>query len=708
MKFGLFFVAGLLSLGAAACSDSGPALDIGSRSRSSAALQSFGTCDELTDALRGHVKEEMRVQLLQYLDESMAYRKGVLADAENAPAADSTGSGRQEGVDFSGTNNQEAGVDESDFVKTDGYNIYVLSGSKLEIMGVPQFGELTQVGEADIEGYPISMLLAGDRAVVFSMVYTYNLAAEDPIRPWVEVECAAAYGRTPDGQGGGCFRTWALTKVTVLDLTNRAAPIALRQLYLEGSLMTGRKIDTAVRMISYAWIDIPGLVTYPELPADYYDGNPFSSADRNVLRHAVKDAIDHNNAVIAATPLTGFVPLMLEKLSDGSVKSFPFTAGACSRFVMARDATARGFTSILGLDLSASELALDATHILSNWSQIYASLDTLVVVEPANDWWWYWHNDGFEEATNVHRFDTRVAGVTTYTGSGRIDGTVLNQFSISELDGNIRIASTTGQWNRFWENDPAPPDNHIFVLAGEDELAIVGQLDGIATGERIWSARFVGAQAFLVTFNYIDPLWTIDLANPVSPVIMGELQVPGVSTYIHPLDNGHLLNIGFGGSDAGLNWATAVSLFDVTDFANPALDSSLSLAPPAGNGWSWAWSEATYEHKAFTYWPALSMLAVPVSTYRSTYGSYEYFSKLTLIDVSLTGGLSIHGSVDHSSFYNDQANTWWYYQDIRRSIFMGDFIYAVSDRGVTATRIADMVETARLPLPGSQLPYYWY
>ena len=710
MKHILMLILGLTATSFLGCSSDSGSLEIGTRSRTTAALTTFGSCDELQQALQAHVKEQMRVELLEYLDDSRLYKGFAVPEAAGAADSANGSSTRLEGVDYSGTNNQEAGVDEADFVKTDGYYIYVLSGSKLEILGVPQFGELSQVGSADVEGYPTSMLLSGDRAVVFSQVYTYDLAASDPLQPFVSVPCDDQGSNPPmrDGSGGGCYRTWSLTKLTVFDLTDRAAPAVLRQIYLEGYLNTGRKVDTSVRMVSYAWTDIPGLIYYPELPDDYYSGNPFSSGNRGELRTAVEKAIAHNNALLDATPLDAFLPQMLEKRVDGSVALFPFTEASCSRFAMAADATSRGFTSILSLDLSSSELAIDATHVLSNWSQIYASTDTLVIVEPAEDWWWYWHNDGFEEATNVHRFDTSVVGVTTYTGSGRIDGTVNDQFSISELDGNIRVASTTGQWNRWWVDDPPPSDNHVFVLAGDTELSVVGHLSGIATGEQIWSARFVGTQAFLVTFNYIDPLWTIDLTNPALPAIQGELQVPGVSTYIHPIDPGHLLTIGFGGTDEGLDWTTVVSLFDVTDFANPAVAGNLSLAPPAGDGWSWAWSEATYEHKAFTYWPQLQMLAVPVSTYRSTYDSWEYFSTLTLVSVDPTAGLSVHGSVDHSSFYNDAADSWWYSQDIRRSIFMGDFIYAVSDRGVTATRIADMVETARLTLPGTELPYGWY
>jgi uncharacterized secreted protein with C-terminal beta-propeller domain len=176
---------------------------------------------------------------------------------------------------------------------------------------------------------------------------------------------------------------------------------------------------------------------------------------------------------------------------------------------------------------------------------------------------------------------------------------------------------------------------------------------------------------------------------------------------VHPLDNDHLLTVGYGGDQGGLDWSTSVSLFDVTDFASPALDDLMSLAPPAGNGWSGAWSEANYEHKAFQYWAPLQLLAVPVSTWRSTYNSWEYSSRLEIIHVDAEGGLTPYGTVDHSDFYNADQQSWWARTDVRRSIFMGDFIYAISDRGVTAHDLTDMSLAASVPLAGTLNGYRW-
>ena len=266
------------------------------------------------------------------------------------------------------------------------------------------------------------------------------------------------------------------------------------------------------------------------------------------------------------------------------------------------------------------------------------------------------------------------------------------------------------------------------------ELIQLGHVGDIAPDERIWSARFVGDRAYLVTFQNIDPLWVIDLTDPTDPIILGELEVPGVSTYIHPIDSETLLTIGIGpGPDGlGLDWSvTQVSLFDVSDPTNPTLADSLQLSPAYedegcdewGCGWSWSYSEATYEHKAFTYWAPEQLLAIPLSTYRYTYdeveidgrtytySGYEFVSTLELIDVDAENGtLSTHGMVNHSEFYNeDGLSGWWSGStSIRRSIFMGDYIYAFSAAGASVHKTDDLTSMVELEIPGYDEPEVYY
>ena len=163
----------------------------------------------------------------------------------------------------------------------------------------------------------------------------------------------------------------------------------------------------------------------------------------------------------------------------------------CQNFAKPLDGFSRGFTNILSLDLFSDSFSFESDHILSNHPLVYASQDVLVLSENSWDWWWFWGQDEVMEQTNIHTFDISVPGTTTYTGSGRIDGTILDQFSISEHEGVLRVATTVGQWNRWWVDDPEPMSSSIITLVrGVDPatdqpiLQEYGRLDGIAETER--------------------------------------------------------------------------------------------------------------------------------------------------------------------------------------------------------------------------------
>ena len=201
----------------------------------------------------------------------------------------------------------------------------------------------------------------------------------------------------------------------------------------------------------------------------------------------------------------------------------------------------------------------------------------------------------------------------------------------------------------------------------------------------ITASRFLGDKGYLVTFRQVDPLFTIDLSDKWNPKLGGELKIPGFSTYLHPLGTDKLLTIGVGGTDAGANGRTTISTFNIGDFEHPALTAALPIEGEQG----WGWSEAQWEHKAFQYFAPKKLLAVPQSNYDYSGGNYRYLSKLEVINVDdATGALSLRGSINHSQYYG--SNQYWSYLQIRRSIFMGDFIYAVSDKAISVHRLGDL------------------
>jgi len=772
------------------------------RSKGSPTLSTYDSCGYLEIDLKEHLKEEMRVNLgtgsyyyggwgmvddvVMVGEPEMAMDSDGGMDMDSAPSAgpessQKTSSGGEEGVDFSGTNNQEQGVDEADFVKTDGSYIYLVNqgysdwgvypSGKVHILEIPEVGDVSYLSNISIEGYPNEMLLVDDKAVIYSNVYIYSYyeekhplddivkstfkretksvesspttvdsSEEEPAEPKEETsdeekedseskeDSAVEEDIDIDYEYDYYYRTTSFTKITVLDLTNRSSPQVTRELYIEGSYQTARESGGTVRMVSYGWMEVYGLQTWLEFDYTYWDLDWESPEREKRWMEKMNETIAYNDKIIDSTPLDNLIPRIYEK-SGSNITTHKYSEsgeGNCQDFAAASDGAGQGVTSILTLDLLEDTFSFNADHILSNWATVYASGNVMVMAESAWDSWWFW-GDGdnqLEEMTNIHVFDISSPGQTDYIASGRINGTIQDQFSLSEYNGNIRICSTTGQWGRWWMEDPEPMVSHVFVLglnAEGTQYDVIGHVGGIAEDEQIWSARFIGDKAYLVTFRNIDPLWTIDLSEPTDPRVIGELEVPGVSTYIHPMGDDHLLTIGIAGDEDGLEWGvTQISIFDVSDFSNPVLESSLRLTPTPENeyDWSYSYSEATYEHKAFQYWEADGLLAIPMSTQRYYsdvkeidgrlyYASgYEYISKLMLINAKPGEDLAIYDEIDHSSFYNSSYS--WDSPDVRRSIFMGggDYIYAISEKGVTAHKVDTMEKTGFVELPSDNKPNY--
>ena len=744
-----------------------PELLLGNRMRSSPALNHYDGCAELEEDLRNSMIEEMMVGLDQAsywhwnswgfrggmmfddmvmeMDGDMAMPETTGSDSSNSMDSSSppstSGAGDREGQ-YSETNNQEEGVDEADFLKTDGYHIYMINNGQLVILGVPEFGNITLESNMTLEGSPMQMLVSGDQLVIISSVSYWDLEIDDPVRIAMMVD------NSEDEREYSYYRYSNKVKYSVLNITNRSDPQIDRELYLDGSYQTSRLVDGTLRAVTHSYAQLQGLQTYPDLPESYWEIDYDDPERQDIWNESVDEAVAYNIGVISALTLADFSPRMHERMADGTVAELSTVSATCEEFSAAADSVGRGFTTIMTIELFGDIIEYELDHVSSSWVEVYASQDMLILAEPANDWWWYWRNDAFEEATNIHAFDISDGGLTTYIGSGRVTGTVNDQFSLSEYNGTIRVATTQDVWGRWWLEDGdnwTGPTNDVYVLAPAEcmipegcddqtpELMQIGHVGGIAEGETIWSCRFIGEKGYLVTFRNMDPLWTIDLSNPTNPQVIGELEVPGVSTYIHPLSDDHLLTIGIaGGEDGlGLDWGnTQISLFDVSNFADPTLASALQLAPVDRNSqdwWSWAWSysEATYEHKAFTYWAPAELLAIPLSTYRYTYdevtidgrkhsySGYEYVSQLVLVKVDPENNTLIkYGTIDHSDFYNGDSGLREHYYsgspNVRRSIFMGDYIYAFSAEGVTVTNYTSMNLSASIDLPEQiNIPNYW-
>lgn len=258
-------------------------------------------------------------------------------------------------------------------------------------------------------------------------------------------------------------------------------------------------------------------------------------------------------------------------------------------------------TSILVVDLSSDAGGIaDSTSVLTDYaSNVYASHDSIYIASNTYD------GEG-HTSTTIQQFDVAEDGASVdLTAVGNVRGTLLNQFAMDEHEGHLRLVTSTG-WGEARTNS-------LFVLASQGtSLDVVGSIDDIASGESVFAVRFVGDEAFVVTFRVIDPLFTINLSDPADPTIVGELEIPGFSNYLHPISEDLLLGLGRAGDR--FNSSPQLSLFDVSDFALPDRVDQFIFEGVS-------WSEAFANHHAISYFADSQIAVIPLfGSYRSCDG----------------------------------------------------------------------------------------
>ena len=495
---------------------------------------------------------------------------GSQADADAAPVAPSGAGGDDLGAeptsnagddgaageDYSTTTTQEEGVQEADVVKNDGTYIYVLSDSMLHIVQADPGESLQRLSSTPLDGYGQDLYLLESQVVALTrpnVVYGMPepLAAQGMIAPPF------------------CYRS--RVQVTVIDVADRSNPVIESTTWFEGDLSSSRMIGNVLHLI---------LANYPDFfePVIEYRNEQPTVADVD----ADADTILPNYAVTVA----GGEPV------SGNTVDWP-------NFYYPIDPDGYGMTMVVSLNINTPE-DFHSVGVVAHPGNIYASTEALYLTDSSYDFW-----GDTRQLTDIYKFALADDG-PALAAVGAVPGRILNQYSMSEYQGYLRVATTEGA-RGFWSNSTLGNGVYVLAEAGE-ELDIVGQTENIALGEEIKSARFSGSKGYLVTYEQIDPLFTLDLSDPTNPQVIGELKVPGFSTFIIEMDENHLLTVGEGALDDMFGWTQGVqlSIFDISDFANPQLAFTEHIGDPN------AWSEALYNPKAFTYFAAEDLLALPV------------------------------------------------------------------------------------------------
>lgn len=701
----------------------------------------FGDCPALLDYMQTAATERVTAWGLGggrfYADEatSAGAERAVLDSADAsvpaaAPEQDDSGAG------YSGTNTQEVGVDEGDLVETDGEYVYVGSADGVRIVSVDGAEVVDQL---ELPQGNHQLLLTGDRLLVATSSWTgsadtivslYDVSAPgsstllrrshlegaavatrsidgvarlvittsfDQRLPFVQPsqfgldeESALARNReiiaestvqdwlprTFDENGDGSFGPMTpilacedvaapadfsglgLTWIASIDTLGEAAPVGSAGIVSTGSTVYASTDNLYVATQNWEWQwggPVP-LIDDVEVGAE-----PAAAPDSVAVPEPVADpdsaAVDPESTTSAPDEPATTTTEVDDPPETTQVDDPPETT-------------------------EVDEAAPETTEV------DVTTTDPVDPVEPAGP-----------PPTLIHQFSLDAGTDATYVASGAVEGRLLNQFAMSEHEGDLRVATTTDNWGNFGDQS----ESTVYVLRPNGtDLEQISSVSGLGKGEQIYSVRFLGDVGYVVTFRQIDPLYVIDLSDPEQPVLDGELKIPGYSAYLHPVGEGLLLGVGQDATLEGQTTGTQMSLFDVSDPANPQLVSSLPIG---------GYSDVEWDHKAFLFWETDGTIVIPVSPGWSDCGGAD---TCLAKEIASAGGGAIVAQLDGReltsrgviSHGNAQRGCW---NPLQRSLIIDDEIVTVgldqlrfSDRSSLTTR--DVVTWGEADEYGC----YWY
>ena len=542
---------------------------------------------------------------------------GMAPAATSAPTSDARG-----GEDFSQTNVQEAGVDEPDIIKSDGRRMFVVRGNRLQVIGVAGDQAPRVLGSVELPpGGEHSLLLHGDKVLAFSRGYVdlpTPVPGESPPAPPPSDNVASS-------PAPGYSFSYGTTTLSLVDVSDSSAPRVTRTMTAEGGYIDARMTGSVARVV----VDAPPRALRDPEPDAVATARAADWVPRGVWRRGRQGRR---------------VPLRLANCDD--ISRPPNFSGLDALTVMT-------------IDVDRGLMPIDSDAVLTSAETVYASKDNLYLATQR------WTSTA---TTLLHKLDISKSDTTTYRGSGEVEGTLLNQFALSEHEGVLRAATTT-----FNQNGT---ESLVTTLTErEGKLIQLGRVGGLGRGERIYAVRFIGDQGYVVTFRQVDPLYTIDLRNPAAPRVVGELKIAGYSAYLHPIGDNLLIGVGQDATEQGRRTGTQLSLFDVS---NPAQPTRLYQYKPDGFGSS----EAEYDHHAFLWWPATNLAVIPL-----TIGGNDAVALGARIG---RGGIAEVGRVKHPV---DNG-----FAPVQRSLVVRDRLFTLSPAGLRTSRLDSLADVAWLPL----------
>jgi uncharacterized secreted protein with C-terminal beta-propeller domain len=549
-------------------------------------------------------------------------------------------------TDHSSTNVQVQGVDEADLVETDGSFIYTLQNGRLNIIDVRDPENARVVSTTIVGGYGnVGLYLDGDKIVVVTSNISWNASFFTLRAAFMPINFGYSNQQT--------------STVTVLDVSDPAQPSLVERTSVTGTVATSRMVGDQLYLVlnNSIYPPAPHSVQVPSQEAPIANSYRYQTADE--YRQWLSDHIED------------YLPTYSTTLADGTQGPIGSLLGN-----IAYDAGQRleEITSVLDINVADAQPGVDAlVSATGNASVEYASGSNLYLFTQQT-------YTLTQQRTTILKFNLG-AGSVQFDASGQIDGHPLNSYAIDEYHGQLRVVTENATYATGYSTT-----HSLLVLTDTGtSLAVTGQLSDIGNDESLRSVLFMQDRAFVVTFKSVDPLFAIDLSNPDHPASLGELVMPGFSTYLYPLDHDHLIGIGRGeGAQAGNFHTVQVSLYNVADLTHPSLVDQKLYDTSDTTGWGGSvTSIAGDDPHAFSYFADAGILAIPLASWGSSSQN-----DLALLRVNPTHGFTALGDVTHAS-------------PVQRSLRIGDNLYSIASGELKIVKLlAPSIIVADIMLPG--------
>ena len=568
--------------------------------------------------------------------------KGVdSVDLAVAENAESTKTTVQDSTDYSKTNTQVEGVDEADIVKTDGKYIYYVSNSKIVIVNAIDSNNL-QI-EAEIE-------YDRQQNTTFNPIEIYLFG--DKL-----IVVGNKYYQEENENKYGYYYGKNFTTAKVYNVNNKKDLSLEREVELEGNYLSSRMIDNNIYLVANK-----GLYLYR-----LYDTE-------------ITDIKEEDYQV---------------QYKDTAINS-AFCPVGYDRMYYIPDTEYTSYINIAAFNVNNKDNA-NIKSYLGAGDEVYCSENNLYITNNMYEYKNYGFYQSQKIETAVNKFKLDKANVE-FVAQGIVPGTPINQFAMDESKGYFRIATTN---NTSWNNNTST--NNMYVL--DSEMNIIGRLEGLAKGERIYSVRFIGTRAYMVTFVQTDPLFVIDLSKPEAPTVLGELKIPGYSKYLHPYDETHLIGFGedtettnYGYGEVTITNGMKMALFDVADPNNPK---ELFTEKIGERGTS---SEVLYNHKALCFSKEKNIIAFPISIRENEYKTS--FQGAIVYGLTLDKGFELKGKISHIASENGKFQ-YDYTKQIERIIYIKDSLFTLSKGLIKATDMNTLEEQSKVEITVPEERFYY-